>query len=405
MNIRLMRWVDYWLGVPLCFLLTGIRHILKFFVFQKEDNANIQKLLFIKLSELGSIILAYPLLRKVKEEYPKAEIFFLTFAKNKVLFDILDITASCNVLAIRENSVFTFIVDTLKVIVRARKEKIDIVFDLELFSRFAALLSYLTAAPKRVGFYQYHIEGLYRGELLTHKVQYNPLLHISKSYLSLWQAAQGPEAILPSLAREITNKEVNLPRLSLSDKLKADIWTKLKKLDPNISSEDRLVIFSPNGGRMPLREWPLESFIALAKRLLEDQKNYILIVGMDMPAQKVRLMRNSLQQERCLDLTNKTSIPEVLGLCNIAQALVVNDSGLAHLAALTAIKQLVLFGPESPHIYSPLGDNIWIVYSNLPCSPCLSALNHRRSACKDNKCLQMIKPDEVYKIIKGQLGY
>ena len=47
-------------------------------------------------------------------------------------------------------------------------------------------------------------------------------------------------------------------------------------------------------------------------------------------------------------------------------------------------------------IFSLLGNNVSIFYSSLPCSPCLSAYNHCKSACRDNKCLQAISSQEVY---------
>ena len=88
----------------------------------------------------------------------------------------------------------------------------------------------------------------------------------------------------------------------------------------------------------------------------------------------------------------------------IADFLVTNDSGIAHLASLTDIQQFVLFGPETPTIFSPKGDNTVVIYKNLPCSPCLSVFNHRQSSCKHNQCLISIKPEEVYNTISGQIS-
>jgi ADP-heptose:LPS heptosyltransferase len=148
-----------------------INCILRLLAFGKKENIIPRKILFIKLSEIGSIILLYPLLNRARKAYPEAEIFFLTFKKNKPLLQILD--PDCNILTIKEDSICSFILDTLRAIRKLRREKIDIAFDLELFSRFTAILNYLSGAAKKVGFYRYSMEGLYRGELLTHKVQYN----------------------------------------------------------------------------------------------------------------------------------------------------------------------------------------------------------------------------------------
>jgi len=367
----------------------------------KRRKASHKKILFIKLLEIGNIILAYPLLNKVRREFPEAGMFFLTFEENKPLFQILDVVPSFNILTIRRKSICSFILDTLRVTRKLRKEKVDIVFDLELFSRFTAILTLLTAAYKRVGFYRYSMEGLYRGGFLTHRVQYNPLVHISKSYLSLWQAAKGNKKFTPELEKKIENEEIFLPRFIPSEERKRQIWDKLRRW--NISEEARLLLVNPGEGNIPLREWSLENFGILARRLLEDKRNYIIIIGTDKTSNKAELLCRLVNDKRCLNLTHQTTLSEVLGLFSIAQALIANDCGLAHLASLTPIKKFVLFGPESPKVYAPLEENTCIIYSDLACSPCLSAFNHRNSICKNNRCLEMIKPEEVYGLIKAHL--
>lgn len=402
MTIRLMRRIDYFLGIPLCFFLTITRRFSGLSFFRRKESKIYKRALIIKLSEMGSIVLAYPFIKKIKEEYSAQNTFFLTFESNRALFQIFGLIPDENILTISDNSVFLFIRDTLRAVKRIRREKIDIVFDLELFCRFTAILSYLSAASRRVGFYPYHTEGLYRGEFLTHKVQYNCRIHISKSYLSLWQAAREPLKNTPVLTEQILDNEISLPKIIAAKETK-NAWDKLKELSPEINYKSRILLLNPGEGKIPLREWPLENFIALARKLLEDKKNYIIILGFQMAFKKAQILCKSVNDERCLDLSNKTTLRELFDLYGISTLLVTNDGGLAHLASLSPIKKFVFFGPESPHLYSPLGNNIRIIYSDLPCSPCFSAFNHRESACRDNKCLQAIQVDEVYKLIEQDL--
>lgn len=402
MKIKLMRQIDYWLGIPLCLLLTIINYILRPFVFKRRREMIPKKILFIKLSEMGSIILAYPLLSKIQKVYPETKIFFLTFEKNRPLFQILNIVSSNNVLTIRENSIQSLILDTLRVISRLRKEGIDIAFDLEFFSRFTAILTYLSGADKRVGFYPYSMEGLYRGKLLTHKTQYNPLIHISKSYLSLLQGVKKRTKSTPELEEKIEDREIVLPRFILSEEEKKKVWAKLKKF--GIDEGSRLFLINSDEGNLPLREWPIENFIDLSELILENNNdNFIIIVGTQNSLTKGEVICNTLNSKRCLNLVDKTTLRELLTLFSLSEALIVNDCGLAHLASLTPIRKFILFGPENPQVYSPIGSNSWMIFSGLPCSPCLSAFNHRNSACKDNRCLKMIKPQEVYNLIVTHL--
>ena len=395
MTIDFMRRLDYWVGIPLCFLLTLVNLILRLFSSEKTGHNAPKKILFIKPSELGGILLSDPLMHQVKKEYPKAEIFFVIFAANKPLFDVLDHVPGENVITICDRSFPGFIRDVVKAIFRLRKEKIDASYDLEFFSRFTAILSYLSGASKRIGFYRYTFEGLYRGGLLTHKIQYNPHVHIADLFLSMGLVLKDPKKDTPEYIPDLDHVETALPQFIPIDDQKKKVLKKLEEL--KVPSSSRLFLVNPGEGRLPLREWPLDNFIALVRRLLENGNNYVVLVGTDECFYKAeKLLQEALQDKRCIDLSGKTSIQELLTLFTMADALITNDSGLAHLASMTEIQQFVFFGPESPRVFSPLGNNVSIFYSSLPCSPCLSAYNHRKSACRDNKCLQAISFQEVY---------
>ncbi|MFH1092413.1 MAG: glycosyltransferase family 9 protein, partial [Pseudomonadota bacterium] len=91
----------------------------------------------------------------------------------------------------------------------------------------------------------------------------------------------------------------------------------------------------------------------------------------------------------------QTSIPELIDLYNLSDLLITNDSGPAHFASLTDIPVLVMFGPETPDIYCPLGANVRPVYKRPACSPCVSVYNQKRSPCTDNVCLKSITVEEI----------
>jgi len=399
MKIELMRHIDFWLGLPICFFLS-IFNSFKRIIGSKAGIKPIspQKILFIKLSEIGSIILAYPLLKLTKEEYPSAKILFLTFKKNKEIFKLLKgAVEDEDILTIQDDSFWRFILDTFKTIIRMRKEKIDIVFDLEFFSRFTAILTYLSKADRRIGFYRYNMEGLYRGKLLTHQVQYNPLIHISKTYLSLFQVIKVRKKLSPDLQETIEDKEITLPRFISNRQTRESVERKLVEL--GVNKESGLFLINAGEGNLPLREWALENFIILSKKILADSHNYIILIGTREASEKAGLLYTSVQDKRCINLTGKTTLIELLELFNLSDALICNDCGLAHLASLASIKKFIIFGPESPQIFSPLGEHNYIIYSSLPCSPCLSAFNHRNSACMDNRCLKNISPDQVSDLV------
>jgi ADP-heptose:LPS heptosyltransferase len=164
------------------------------------------------------------------------------------------------------------------------------------------------------------------------------------------------------------------------------------------------VVINPNGSElMPLRRWPAENYIALARRLIEHPSVQIVITGSTSEGKDAGMICDALGSSRCINLAGETAFRELIDLYNIAHLLVSNDSGPPNLASLTDIKTLVFFGPETPACYKPLGENVEALYADFLCSPCVSAYNHRRSACRDNRCLKAITVDEVVKKIESLL--
>jgi ADP-heptose:LPS heptosyltransferase len=87
-----------------------------------------------------------------------------------------------------------------------------------------------------------------------------------------------------------------------------------------------------------------------------------------------------------------------------ADVLVTADGGPAHFAGLTAIKNIVLFGLETPALYAPLGQHTTCLFAGSACSPCLSAYNHRKTGCTDPKCMKAITVDQVFEIMSVSLS-
>ena len=77
-----MRWIDFWFGVPLCFIVTTADRVLRAMGFKgRGHDAPPRHVLFIQLAEMGTMVVAYPALRKVRELYPEATVHFLCFGQ------------------------------------------------------------------------------------------------------------------------------------------------------------------------------------------------------------------------------------------------------------------------------------------------------------------------------------
>ena len=390
-----MRIVDRWVGVPLCFLCSLFDYCKRLFTKNKAYGP-IRKILFVQLSEMGSTISAYSALRKAQNLFPDSELYYFIFEEMQESIKLLDLIPLKNIFTVPSKSLGGLLFSSWKLIKNVRKLHIDVVVDLELFSRVSALFSYIFGCPIRVGFNKFHMEGLYRGSMHTHKVIYNHLRHISQNFLSLVYALREKNTQVPLSKVTIHEGDICIPKLQSSTEDQMRMVKKLQENCPDISGNKVLVLFNPNGSNLvPLRRWPINSYIELANKLLKNPLVYIVVTGSSSEKEDANIICDTVRDKRCVNFAGKTSLRELIDLFSISRILVSNDSGPPNFASMTNINVLVLFGPESPKCYLPLGDKIEAVYSNYLCSPCVSAYNHRKSPCKDNKCLQAISVDMV----------
>jgi ADP-heptose:LPS heptosyltransferase len=278
-----------------------------------------------------------------------------------------------------------------------RRANVDTAIDCELFSRISSLLSYASGASIRVGFHRHTQEGLYRGSHINRRVPYNPYQHISAQFLTLARAIDS--TAVPKSKLQVMLPTQAPPHVRLEDAQVFEIKTRLANDHPTIAGKP-LVLVYPGGGILPIRAWPLESYTALCNGLLQDGCA-VAVIGLKddqaLAQQLVANVKSSNQTSPVIDLTGYTrSIAELLALFHVAKLLVTNDGGPGQFAALTPTWTIMLFGPETPALYAPLTAQCHSFYSQWPCSPCLTAYNHRDSFCDgDNQCLKVIAPDNV----------
>src|SRR5207248_8912432 len=82
-----------------------------------------------------------------------------------------------NVITITTRNPFGLALGALRAVRRIRKLRIDAVVDMEFLTRFSAMLTFMTGARIRAGFHTFFGDGPYRGDLMTHRILYNPHLH------------------------------------------------------------------------------------------------------------------------------------------------------------------------------------------------------------------------------------
>jgi ADP-heptose:LPS heptosyltransferase len=349
---------------------------------------------------MGSTILADPAMRKA-HEWTGAENYFVIFAQNADSLALMNTVPRRNIFTIRTTSLWRLVIDTLAFFIWTRRNAIDTVVDLELFSRFTGLMTGLSGADRRIGFYRFHNEGLYRGEMLTHRVAYNPHIHIAKNFVALVNALLSETPTVPYSKTIITDEVLTLPvqpvSASARDKVKAQIKALVSRRD---TSQLRLVLINPNASEMlPQRRWMPNRFAELIRRILAAHDDVlVLITGAPSERAEAEKLAAQCVSDRCVSFAGYLALTELPALYSLAAVMVTNDSGPAHFAAACGLPTIVLFGPETPNLYRPIG-NSTAIYAGLACSPCVSASNHRKSPCRDNVCMGAISVDQVFKAV------
>ena len=403
MRATTIRFLDYWLGVPGCALLTLVRG-LKGGAARESRPARPGKILFLKFIEQGATVLAQDAIARATRAVGRENVYFCVFESNRAILDVIATVPAANVISIRDKALTAFIVDFLGAAAAVRRHGIDTVIDMEFFSRASAIFAFLTGAAIRAGLHRFTGELPYRGNLMTHRIQYLPQLHISLQYSVLLEAAfndprEEPMLKIP-LERIRSTAQQAPPAFTPTT---AEIVSMRQRLG---SPSGPLIVLNPNASDLlPLRKWETAKFGELARRILAAYPtSKIVLTGAPSERGAVDELTRSLNSDRVKSVAGETTLPELLTLYSLADVLVTNDSGPGHFASLTPVHAIVLFGPETPRLFGPLAPATTVIWKELACSPCVSVFNHRLSPCRNNVCMQTITVEEVFDAVRQALA-
>jgi len=394
-SIKAIRWLDHWIGIPICFVLTVIRRLSD--ISKRKPLPAVRAIVFVKFVEQGSTVLACSAIRRAIDLVGRNNVYFLVFQENRFILDVMELLPAENVIAIRHENLITAIRDLVRALAMLINKRVNAVIDLEFFARSSAAISFLTGCDYRVGFHGFGGEGPYRGDLMTHRVRYNPYLHTAQAFHMMVEAlAFAPRDLMPFDMKSLTVDDAPpafLPTESEVVQAK-DIVLEAARIEPL----PPLVLLNPNCSDMlPLRRWPTEKYIELAQRLTAAYPElYVGVTGSPSEAKAAASMVERIGSKHCFSLAGRTTLRQLLVIFGLADVLVTNDSGPAHFAALTPIDVVTLFGPETPQLYGARTPRNHVFWQALACSPCVSALNQKFSACRNNLCMQHIDVDAVF---------
>ena len=102
-----MRWIDFWVGVPICFVLTLAHRLLSLLKpsasFREQPPG---KILLIQLAEMGTMVVSIPAIRRLKERHPDSDVYFLAFEEIRASVELIGLVDSSRIFTIDSSSFF-----------------------------------------------------------------------------------------------------------------------------------------------------------------------------------------------------------------------------------------------------------------------------------------------------------
>jgi heptosyltransferase-2 len=322
---------------------------------------------------VGDAVMAVPALRQLRQLLPQAHI---TVVARPAAADILiDADFVDDVLVYDRPG----LASTWNQVREWRRRKFDLAL---LFQNAfeAAVIAFLAGVQRRMGY-----QTDRRSFMLTHSLplpEWKDESHESFYYLN----------IVAELAHLLCGKRVTdttEPRfdLSVSEDRKREAFQFLQEHGARMSTQ--LVVLCPGSINSRAKRWPSERYAALADRLAEAGATVALIGSpgeLDVSNQVCEHARH-----RPIMLTGKTTVAEATAIISIADLLITNDTGPAHIGAALHTPTLVIFGPTNPLTTYPYSSSAEIIRHPPDCAPCML-----RDCPIDHRCMTAITPEQVF---------
>jgi len=162
-----------------------------------------------------------------------------------------------------------------------------------------------------------------------------------------------------------------------------------------LKPETKCVAIAPGGSKNLLsdtdeRRWPVENYVQVAIELI-NQNVTVIIIGAESDTWVLKYFENI----PVVNLIGETSITDVIYIYKKCSLLISHDTGLLHLAKLSGIYTIALFGPVDPRWMVGKNENIKTIWGgvDLHCAPCYNGKTFAN--CDNNICMKNIDPESI----------
>jgi heptosyltransferase-2 len=166
------------------------------------------------------------------------------------------------------------------------------------------------------------------------------------------------------------------------------------------SDRDRVVALNTGGAYGAAKDWPRESFAALARQIVQQSAAQVLVLCGPAEEQTARWIEQQADTPRVRSLAGE---PLGIGLTKACVRrsclLVTTDSGPRHFAAGLGVPAVALFGPTDPRWsenYNPCEIRL---QHPIPCAPCA----RRSCPLGHHRCMRELAVERVFQAVQPQL--
>lgn len=381
MNWKLIRIIDSFLGIPLIRLLA--------LLLPSRNNIKRppKKILLVKFWGIGNIFMLLPSIQALHATFPEAEIDFLTLESNRDALHSLGVVK--RITTIDTSSLYAFLRSWQAAVTQLAAIGYDLAIDFEQFARFSALITRQTGAASTIGF---DTRGQHRHHLYSSAVEYDNHVHITRSFYAL-VARSGvtvpfsSSIVLPTIApmRETGDnvlKNLGIPR---------DLPVAVMHIGTSENFHER--------------RWAPQRYAELAELLRDRHGFQILLTGLPDELHLIRATWQHLKSvERIHDLGGQLKFADYFAMITVADLVISADTAAVHLASAARIPVVGLYGPNTPDLYGPWGENGTALYAAFSCSPCITNFNGKINTCRHpdgrGACMAALSVDMVYAAIE-----
>lgn len=349
-------------------------------------DSSVRRILVVRVDLLGDTVLTTPAIAALRRSYPKARIDILVQESTaSVLAGERDIAhvITYNPQIWRQKGGWR---SALRLLWRLRKARYDIAISVS--GDIGSILTRLSGARRTIG---------YGGEaypyMLTDPVaggRYAVAQHEIRYVLALAEAAGG-----------IVEEDLR-PRLHVIPKERQEMTTMLRLARARLGRNGPIVAMHAGARNGQAKRWPTRHFAALADQLATELDALVVVTGAPNEAPLARDIAHNVRYP-LLNVSGKTTLPQLIALLAESDVLVTGDSGPMHIACAVETPVVVMHGPTDPALSGPSAPDAIILRHKLWCSPCYDASATAECRFGNPVCMKAIAPQMVFAAVRKQL--